>query len=289
LQSESSSTHLSKTKLISLASGILCDASLMKPRFLLPPDQLVASARVALPAEAAHHAVRVLRLGTGALLEVFDGAGRRAAAIVLSADRDRCTIEIDAAIMSSVAMSGPHITLLQGIAAADRMDWIIEKSIELGVARVIPMMTQRSTVKLDPERAKKRHLHWQRIAVAACMQCGQDHLPKIEAPLPARIAFSDRVSDPGQRLILDPLAQDSLVQTVRSRLVSDQANDQANDQAGRGRWVMAVGPESGFDPEEIEAAKRAGFKPVRMGPRILRTETAGPAAIAALQTLCGDF
>ncbi|NBW45742.1 MAG: 16S rRNA (uracil(1498)-N(3))-methyltransferase [Betaproteobacteria bacterium] len=261
----------------------------MKPRFLLPPDQLVASARVALPAEAAHHAVRVLRLGTGALLEVFDGAGRRAAAIVLSADRDRCTIEIDAAIMSSVAMSGLHITLLQGIAAADRMDWIIEKSIELGVARVIPMMTQRSTVKLDPERAKKRHLHWQRIAVAACMQCGQDQLPKIEAPLPARIAFSDRVSDPGQRLILDPLAQDSLVQTVRSRLVSDQANDQANDQAGRGRWVMAVGPESGFDPEEIEAAKRAGFKPVRMGPRILRTETAGPAAIAALQTLCGDF
>ena len=257
----------------------------MKPRFLLPPDQLVASARVALPAEAAHHAVRVLRLGTGALLEVFDGAGRRAAAIVLSADRDRCTIEIDAAIMSSVAMSGLHITLLQGIAAADRMDWIIEKSIELGVARVIPMMTQRSTVKLDPERAKKRHLHWQRIAVAACMQCGQDQLPKIEAPLPARIAFSDRVSDPGQRLILDPLAQDSLVQTVRSRLVSDQANDQA----GRGRWVMAVGPESGFDPEEIEAAKRAGFKPVRMGPRILRTETAGPAAIAALQTLCGDF
>ena len=228
----------------------------MKPRFLLPPDQLVASARVALPAEAAHHAVRVLRLGTGALLEVFDGAGRSAAAIVLSADRDRCTIEIDAAIMSSVAMSGLHITLLQGIAAADRMDWIIEKSIELGVARVIPMMTQRSTVKLDPERAKKRHLHWQRIAVAACMQCGQDHLPKIEAPLPARIAFSDRVSDPGQRLILDPLAQDSLVQTVRSRLVSDQAidqaNDQANDQAGRGRWVMAVGPESGqfgWDPE----------------------------------------
>lgn len=261
----------------------------MKPRFLLPPDQLVASARVALPAEAAHHAVRVLRLGTGALLEVFDGAGRRAAAIVLSADRDRCTIEIDAAIMSSVAMSGLHITLLQGIAAADRMDWIIEKSIELGVARVIPMMTQRSTVKLDPERAKKRHLHWQRIAVAACMQCGQDQLPKIEAPLPARIAFSDRVSDPGQRLILDPLAQNSLVQTVRSRLVSDQAIDQANDQAGRGRWVMAVGPESGFDPEEIEAAKRAGFKPVRMGPRILRTETAGPAAIAALQTLCGDF
>jgi len=253
----------------------------MKPRFLLTPDQLVASARVELSAEAAHHAVRVLRLGTGALLEVFDGAGRRAAAIVLSTDRGRCTVEIDAVIVSSVAMSGLQITLLQGIAAADRMDWIIEKSIELGVAHVVPMMTQRSAVKLDPERAKKRHLHWQRIAVAACMQCGQDQLPKIDAPLPARIAFSDRVSDLGQRLVLDPLAQDSLVQTVRSRLASDQA--------GSRRWVLAIGPESGFDPDEIEAAKRAGFKPVRIGPRILRTETAGPAAIAALQTLCGDF
>jgi 16S rRNA (uracil1498-N3)-methyltransferase len=265
----------------------------MKPRFLLPPDQLVASARVALPAEAAHHAVRVLRLGTGALLEVFDGAGRRAAAIVLSADRDRCTVEIDVAILSSVATSGLQITLLQGIAAADRMDWIIEKSIELGVARVVPMMTQRSTVKLDPERAKKRHLHWQRIAVAACMQCGQDQLPKIDAPLPARIAFSDRVSDPGQRLILDPLAKSSLVQTIQSIIAIDQAKDQANDQssdpARSGGWVLAIGPESGFDPDEIEAAKRAGFKPVRIGPRILRTETAGPAAIAALQTLCGDF
>ena len=265
----------------------------MKPRFLLLPELLVASARVELSAEAAHHAVRVLRLGTGALLEVFDGAGRRAAAIVLSTDRGRCTVEIDAVIVSSVAMSGLQITLLQGIAAADRMDWIIEKSIELGVARVVPMMTQRSAVKLDPERAKKRHLHWQRIAVAACMQCGQDQLPKIDAPLPARIAFSDRVSDPGQRLILDPLAKSSLVQTIQLIIAIDQAKDQANDQssdpARSGGWVLAIGPESGFDPDEIEAAKRAGFKPVRIGPRILRTETAGPAAIAALQTLCGDF
>jgi len=158
---------------------------------------------------------------------------------------------------------------------------------------VVPMMTQRSTVKLDPERAKKRHLHWQRIAVAACMQCGQDQLPKIDAPLPARVAFADRVSDPGQRIILDPLAQDPLVQTIRSLLTNDQPIDQAIDQssdpARSGGWVLAIGPESGFDPDEIEAAKRAGFKPVRLGPRILRTETAGPAAIAALQTLCGDF
>jgi 16S rRNA (uracil1498-N3)-methyltransferase len=257
----------------------------MKPRFLLTPDQLVASARIELSAEAAHHAVRVLRLGAGALLEVFDGAGRRAAAIVLSADRGRCTVEVNAAILSSVATSRLQITLLQGIAAADRMDWIIEKSIELGVAHMVPMMTQRSAVKLDPERAKKRHLHWQRIAVAACMQCGQDQLPTIDAPLPARSAFAGAASDLGQRLILDPLAQDSLVQTVRSLLT----NGQANDQAGNGRWLLAIGPESGFDPDEIEAAKRAGFKPVRIGPRILRTETAGPAAIAALQTLCGDF
>ena len=265
----------------------------MKPRFLLPPDQLLASARVELPAEAAHHAVRVLRLSAGAVLEVFDGAGRRASAKVLATDRDRCTVEIDAVIVSSVARPALQITLLQGIAAADRMDWIIEKSIELGVAHVIPMTTQRSTVKLDLERAKKRHLHWQRIAVAACMQCGQDLLPLVNAPVPARSAFADRSADLGQRLILDPLAPDSLVKTVRSLMATDPASDPSTDPAtdptGLYSWVLAVGPESGFDPDEIEAAKRAGFKPVRMGPRVLRTETAGPAAIAALQTLCGDF
>ena len=282
----------------------------MKPRFLLSPDQLVASARVELPAEAAHHAVRVLRLGAGAALEIFDGAGRRATATVLSTDRDRCTVEIDAAILSSTTKSLLQITLLQGIAAADRMDWIIEKSIELGVARVVPMLTQRSTVKLDPERAKKRHLHWQRIAVAACMQCGQDQLPTVDAPLPARTAFAEfaglaeAIHHPAglsQRLILDPLAPDSLVQTVRSLMANELANPPENDPAthhstnhttdlaDHSSWVLAVGPESGFDLDEIEAAKRAGFKPVRMGPRVLRTETAGPAAIAALQTLCGDF
>ena len=282
----------------------------MKPRFLLTPDQLVASARVELPAEAAHHAVRVLRLGAGAALEIFDGAGRRATATVLSTDRDRCTVEIDAAILSSTTKSLLQITLLQGIAAADRMDWIIEKSIELGVARVVPMLTQRSTVKLDPERAKKRHLHWQRIAVAACMQCGQDQLPTVDAPLPVRSAFAEfaglaeAIHHPAglsQRLILDPLAPDSLVQTVRSLMTNELANAPENDPvtnhttnhttnfADHSSWVLAVGPESGFDLDEIEAAKRAGFKPVRMGPRVLRTETAGPAAIAALQTLCGDF
>ena len=261
----------------------------MKPRFLLRPDQLVESARVELTAEAAHHAVRVLRLGIGAVLEVFDGAGRRASASVVSTGRDRCTIEIDTPILSSVAKPSLQITLLQGIAAANRMDWIIEKSIELGVAHVVPMMTQRSTVKLDPERAKKRHLHWQRIAVAACMQCGQDRLPTIDAPMPGRGAFAGQATELGQRLILDPLAKDQLAQTVRSLMGSDPTSDQVTDPAGLGSWILAVGPESGFDPDEIEAASRAGFKPVRMGPRVLRTETAGPAAIAALQTLCGDF
>jgi 16S rRNA (uracil1498-N3)-methyltransferase len=160
------------------------------------------------------------------------------------------------------------------------------------------MMAQRSAVKLDPERAKKRHLHWQRIAVAACMQCGQDQLPTVNAPLSLRSAFAEfaEVAEVphlpaglGQRLILDPLAPDSLVQSVRSLLANEQTTNHMTDLADRSSWALAVGPESGFDLDEIEAAKRAGFKPVRMGPRVLRTETAGPAAIAALQTLCGDF
>jgi hypothetical protein len=104
---------------------------------------------------------------------------------------------------------------------------------------------------------------------------------------PARLI--ERASGLGQRLILDPLATDSLVQTVRSLMASDHAPEPATGLACLGHWILAVGPESGFDPDEIEAAKRAGFRPVRMGPRVLRTETAGPAAIAVLQTLCGDF
>jgi len=166
------------------------------------------------------------------------------------------------------------------------MDWIIEKSIELGVSGVFPMMTHRSAVKLDPERAAKRHQHWQRIAISACMQSGQDRLPMIEAPSPARATFARLGSNTAettlapntQRLILDPLAQESLSQIV-----------QTIETTKRTSWVLAVGPESGFSPDEIEAAGRAGFKAIRMGPRILRTETAGLAAIAALQALCGDF
>jgi len=249
------------------------------------PDQLLASARVELSAEATHHAVRVLRLSPGAQIQVFDGAGRRALATVVRTDRSECWVEIDA-LITATAATALTIVLLQGIAAADRMDWIIEKSIELGVHSVFPMMTHRSAVKLDPERATKRHQHWQRIAISACMQSGRDQLPTIEAPSPARATFARLGANPAdtelapntQRLILDPLAQEGLRQVVQSI-----------DMNQRTSWVLAVGPESGFAPDEIEAAGRAGFKAIRMGPRILRTETAGPAAIAALQALCGDF
>lgn len=249
------------------------------------PDQLLASARVELSAEAAHHALRVLRLSPGAQIQVFDGAGRRALATVVRTDRSECWVEIDA-LITATAATALTIVLLQGIAAADRMDWIIEKSIELGVHSVFPMMTHRSAVKLDPERATKRHQHWQRIAISACMQSGRDQLPTIGAPSPARATFARLGANPAdtalapntQRLILDPLAQEGLRQVVQSI-----------DMNQRTSWVLAVGPESGFAPDEIEAAGRAGFKAIRMGPRILRTETAGPAAIAALQALCGDF
>ena len=257
----------------------------MTPRFLLMPNQLLASARVELPAEAAHHAVRVLRLSAGAQIQVFDGTGRRASATVVRSDRGECLVEIDA-LITTTAITPLTIVLLQGIAAADRMDWIIEKSIELGVSSVFPMMTHRSAVKLDPERATKRHQHWQRIAISACMQSGQDRLPTIEAPSPARATFArlgsntadTKLAPNTQRLILDPLAQEGLRQVVQSIDISERTS-----------WVLAIGPESGFTPDEIEAAGRAGFKAIRMGPRILRTETAGPAAIAALQALCGDF
>jgi len=251
----------------------------MTPRFWIPPELLCGPGVLALSPEAAHHASRVLRLQSGDAIEVFDGAGRSANAHILELARDQCRVQIGALADAPKARPGATITLMQGVAAADRMDWIVEKSIELGVTQIIPVLCQRSVVKLDEDRSKKRHQHWQRIAVAACMQCGQNWLPTITAPLPARTAFAQATANAAARLILDPGATSSFSQLVRARSESPEPES----------WILAVGPEAGFDPGELAAARQAGFQAVQLGPRVLRTETAGAAALASLQTLLGLF
>lgn len=244
------------------------------------PRLLVADARpgaeVELAPDRAHYLLDVLRLRAGDAVEVFDGRGRRMRALIAAADRRRARLAIGEAVPGPTP-SPLRPTLVQGIAQGDRMDLVVEKACELGIERIVPVFTQRCTVRLDPARAARRHAHWQRIAEAACMQCGLDALPRIEAPV-ALAAWLDEVAAPGEagprRLLLSPGS------TVRL--------GEAGIEAGRPVEIL-VGPESGLAPAEEQRAMEAGFEPVRIGARVLRTETAGLAALAALQAIAGDF
>lgn len=243
----------------------------MIPRLLVPGA--TPGDEVDLAADRAHYLLEVLRLRAGDPVEAFDGHGTRMQARLLVLERRRARLAIGA-VVASPPDSPLRVTLAQGIAQGDRMDLVIEKATELGAQRIVPLLTERSLVRLDASRAGRRHAHWQRIVEAACMQCGRDALPAVDAPL----GLADWLAadpDPGaRRLLLSPTAQ----RTVR----------QAGIEPGR-PLVVLVGPESGLSEAEQEQAAAAGFEPVRLGARILRTETAGLAALAALQAIAGDF
>lgn len=243
----------------------------MTPRLHLP-GPLVEGERRTLERETSHYLCRVLRLGAGAPLEIFDGEGNRRAASVSAPDQRACEVTIGAALPSPSA-SPLRITLAQCVSAGEKMDWTIEKAVELGVAAIVPLTSQRSVVRLDAERTRKRAEHWQRLVVAACMQCGQDRLPSLSAaqPLPAWIAT------PSEALRI------ALVPGAPTRLSALPAPD------GPAGIELLVGPESGLSDEEVRLAVQSGFVPVSLGPRVLRTETAGLAAIAALQSRFGDL
>ncbi|MFA7504022.1 MAG: 16S rRNA (uracil(1498)-N(3))-methyltransferase [Burkholderiaceae bacterium] len=248
----------------------------------MTPRLLVADARagveVTVAADRAHYLLDVLRLRSGDAVEVFDGRGGRLRARIVAADRRGARLAIEESLPSPPP-SPLRLTLVQGLAQGDRMDLVIEKACELGVLRIVPVFTERSLVRLDPARAARRHAHWQRIAEAACMQCQRDDLPVVDAPasLAAWLAKSGeaggRVAD-ARLLLLSPGATTSLTE--------------AGVDASRPVEIL-VGPESGLSDAEEARAIAAGFEPIRLGARILRTETAGLAAIAALQAIAGDF
>ena len=244
----------------------------MTPRLHLP-GPLAAGARRVLEREASHYLCRVLRMGAGAAVEVFDGRGARHAATIADPDARACTLLVGAPLPAG-AESPLRITLAQCVSASEKMDWTIEKAVELGVAAIAPLLSQRSVVRLDAERSRKRAEHWQRVVVAACMQCGRDRFPELSAAG----ALSDWVaaSSGALRLVLVPGAATRL-----RELTLPEGHDGALD--------LLVGPESGLSDEEVALATRAGFVPVSLGPRVLRTETAGLAAVAALQARFGDL
>ena len=241
----------------------------MVPRFYVDAP-LRAGAMATLPEDSAHHAVRVLRLREGDAVTLFNGRGGEFAARIASIQRLR--IMADLLEHRALEREAPlRVTLVQGVSSGERMDFTVRKAVELGVAAIQPVLAAASVARPKAERAAARHEHWQRIAIAACEQCGRNTIPRVQ-PLVAAAEY--RPAGEGARILLSP----------RSELAFSEACKQAS-----GSVTMAAGPEAGFTAAEEAAFAGAGFVPARLGPRVLRTETAAIAALAALNALKGDF
>lgn len=238
--------------------------------------ELVTGARLSLPRGAAQHVGRVLRLQPGDALRLFNGLGGEYEAQIGSIARDGVIVRVGGRL-DTERESPLQITLLQGIARGEKMDLILQKSTELGVAAIRPLLSLRSSVRLEGAGSERKHDHWLGVIRSACEQCGRNRVPELFPPLPVADALAQL--DQPIRLLLEP---DDSARGLRE-LVPRIA------EALSAPIVLMVGPEGGFDPAEVEAARAAGFSSCRMGPRVLRTETAALAALAALQALAGDL
>jgi 16S rRNA (uracil1498-N3)-methyltransferase len=240
------------------------------PRFYVDAA-LRAGGSCELPEDTAHHAVHVLRIRSGEEVTLFNGRGGEYPARISSINRLK--IGVDVLEHRAVERESPlHVVLVQGVSSGERMEFTIRKAVELGVAEIHPVLAAGSVARPKGERAAARQGHWQKIAISACEQCGRNRIPAV-APL---VNASDyRASDvAGVKVLLSP--------------GSDLAFSKFTEKRGES-FIVAAGPEAGFDAKEEKAFLDAGFVPVRLGPRILRTETAALAALAALNALLGDF
>ncbi|HEX4267128.1 MAG TPA: 16S rRNA (uracil(1498)-N(3))-methyltransferase [Steroidobacteraceae bacterium] len=234
-----------------------------------PP--LAAGHRHTIEGDAANHITRVLRLEPGAPLTVFDGRGGEYAARIESLRKHAVIIEVQERSPTS-RESSLSLTLAQGVSRGERMDWVVQKATELGVSAIVPVLTERTVVKLDSRQSERKLAHWRGIAIAACEQSGRDRIPDIVAPL----GLDDYLRS------VDP-------QTTRL-LLSPTGTQRVDDlKAPERRMVVLIGPEGGLAEIEQRAAIGAGFVAVRLGPRVLRTETAAVSALTLLQHRFGDL
>ncbi|GAB3731229.1 16S rRNA (uracil(1498)-N(3))-methyltransferase [Luteimonas pelagia] len=236
---------------------------------------LAGGLRVPLPDAAAGHLVRVLRLKEGDACVLFNGDGQDYPGRVASIGRKEVLVDVEDGTQAG-RESPLRVTLLQGVARGEKMDWILQKAAELGVAAVLPVESERSEVKLEGSRRQRRVAHWQGVLASACEQCGRARVPEVAPLRPLAEALSGLSASDGRRLFLDPDA--------RLALPDLRLEDELPLAA-----VLAVGPEGGWSPGDRNALAAAGFEGLRLGPRILRTETAGIAALAALQARWGDL
>jgi len=225
---------------------------------------------VVLPDAVRERLLSVLRLRDGAPVVLFDGQGLDWPGI-LKVGRGEAAVELGMPV--AVATESPlAVTLVQAIARGEKMDMILQKATELGVARIVPVITERTEVHLDPARSSRRLEHWRRVVASACEQCGRARLPALEPPVELAV-FAEAAARSDARLcLLDPEADVGFGDLDAGRPV-----------------VIAIGPEGGFSDRDRAVLGLAGFDGVRLGPRVLRTETAGLAALAVLQARAGDF
>jgi 16S rRNA (uracil1498-N3)-methyltransferase len=241
---------------------------------------LTPGSLVELPPDTASHLARVLRARSGDELVLFNGDGREFDGAIEAVRGSRVSASVGGS--RPVDRESPlAITLVQSVPRGDRMDFVVQKATELGVARIVPVLSQRSVVRLDKAQAESKVIHWRAVAVSACEQCGRNRLPTIEAAQPLLNYLGASSPGTGPRLVFEPES------TGHSRTAAPGAAESAETAIVDAE--IAIGPEGGFASDELEAFRVAGFSQVGLGPRILRTETAAIAAVVWLQARFGDM
>jgi len=232
---------------------------------------LATDSEISIEGSAASHIGRVLRLKTGDEITLFNGEGGEYSATLTTIERQ--TVRALVGEFNPRECESPlPITLAQGVSRGERMDYTLQKSVELGINRIIPLTTERCGVKFDAKRAEKRRQHWQGIIISACEQCGRNRIPEL-LPVTSLSHWLGQQHNEALQLVLHHRATQSLRQLAPS---SEPIS-------------LLIGPEGGLSDNEIENAVQCGFQGIQFGPRVLRTETASVAALAALQTHWGDL
>lgn len=232
--------------------------------------QLSPGLELTLSPEGGNHLIRVLRLGLGAPLQIFNADGEEYRAAIVAIKKNQVIAKLDHAIISDVE-SPLRIHLGQGISRGEKMDYTVQKAVELGVTQITPLLTERCGVKLSAERWEKRLQHWRAIIIAACEQSGRNVIPDIANPQPLTTWLAELQAD--WKLVLNPKGEKKL-----------------GELSGKpGTVSLLMGPEGGLTELEIALAKQASFIDLRLGPRILRTETAAVAVITVIQSYFGDM
>lgn len=234
------------------------------------PTVLETGALVPLPSETVHYLRSVLRLAIGAEVVLFDGEGCECLGQIASLGRQDGQVRLTGDSVTPLRESPLDITLLQGISRGERMDFALQKAVELGVGHIVPVVCVRTGVHLSGERAVRRQAHWQGIVAHAAAQCGRARLPTLSAVLP--LAQAVTLVEADLRLMLEPNAEQGIGELTPTPSVA-----------------LLIGPEGGLDLREQILAREHGFQGLRLGPRILRTETAALAAITVLQSHWGDL